>query len=323
MNEQSTSKGALLSPLDVRDFSYKGFSTIPYDWSVPFSVTPILNVKNQGLSSSCGGQAGAYYGAVLEALNDSTMEERSAKFIYAQVFAPGGGSYLRDICDLVVKQGWGKESLTPSYEGSPEAILPPSELFMEKVEDITTQARSDASTAKALAYANVQIDIDSIAQAVRDNNGAIIMIGGQNNGTWLSAYPAPAVTPEWRHFLYVGKLKMENGKKYLGVINSWGSTVGEGGWQWLEEGHIPFIYECRTIVFKKSFTFNTNLHLGMSGTDVLELQKRMVLEKCATYMPTGWFGPLTLLSVIKYQLKNNIAPAFGYVGPLTRASLNA
>ena len=320
MNEQSTSKGALLSPKDVRDFSYKGFSSIPYDWSVPFSVNTDLNVKNQGLSSSCGGQAGSYYLAVLNALNKGTMEEKSAKFIYSQVFAPGGGAYLRDICDLLVKQGDSKESLTPSYESG---NLPPSELFMERVEDITPEARQDAQNAEILAYANVPINIDTIAQAVRDNNGAIIMIGGQNNGTWLSAYPAPAITPEWHHFLYVGKLKMENGKKYLGVINSWGSTVGENGWQWLEEGHIPFIYECRTLVFKKSFTFNTNLHFGMSGNDVLELQKRMVLEKCATYTPTGWFGPLTLLSVIKYQVLHNIAPSVGFVGPLTRASLNA
>lgn len=317
MNEQDFGKGAFLSPIDKRDFSYKGFSAIPYDWSKSFDVGINLTIKNQGQSSSCGGQAGSYYDTVLKALNGNT-DERSAKFIYSQIFVPGGGTYGRSICDLLVNKGCAKEALTPSYE----ANLPPSEAFMENKADITPQAYADASTAEALAYTSVPVNIDSIAQAVRDNNGAVILLRGENNGTWLSAYPKPATTGEWNHFLYIGKCKMENGIKYLGVLNSWGDTVGEKGWQWLSEGHIKWIMECRTLVFKSKFQFTQNLSFGMRNNDVLELQKRMVLEKCATYTPTGFFGIMTLTSVIQYQKAHNIS-ATGFVGAFTRASLNA
>jgi hypothetical protein len=69
--------------------------------------------------------------------------------------------------------------------------------------------------------------------------------------------------------------------------------------------------------------FNRNLFLGTSGYDVFLLQKALVLEGCGTFTPTGNFGPLTLAAVIKYQLKHGIKPNAGFVGPITRASLNS
>lgn len=200
--EQDFGKGGILSPIDKRDFSYKGFSSIPYDWSVPFNITISPELKNQGQSGSCGGQAMSYYGEVLEALNDKTAEERSAKFIYAQTFIPPAGTYLRDLCDVVIKQGWAREAVLTSYE----AGNPPNEAFMQRVEDITPEVKLDASSAQALAYANVPLTFDSIAMAVRDNNGAIIMISGQNGNNWLSPFPLSEHRKDeqgWQHFLYV------------------------------------------------------------------------------------------------------------------------
>lgn len=316
-SEQDFGKGGILSPIDPRDFSYKGFSSIPYDWNVPFNIKISPELKNQGSSGSCGGQAMSYYGEVLEALNDGTPEERSAKFIYAQIFIPPAGTFLRDLCDVVIKQGWAREAVLSSYENG----NPPTEAFMERVQDITPEVKLDASRSQALSYANVPLNFDSIAMAVRDNNGAIILIGGNNNGTWLSEYPQPPITKnEWQHFLYVCGMKMENGKKYINVLNSWGN-VGVNGYQWLSEDYMPWIWECRTLVFKKAFIFNKNLSFGMRNKDVLELQKRMVLEKCGTYTPTGYFGILTWYSVIKYQKTHNISGT-GFVGVLTRSELN-
>lgn len=71
-----------------------------------------------------------------------------------------------------------------------------------------------------------------------------------------------------------------------------------------------------------SFVFTKNLYYGLRNNDVLELQKRFIKEGLATYEPTGYFGTLTLLSARAYQKKHGIKPAWGFVGPLTRASLN-
>ena len=74
------------------------------------------------------------------------------------------------------------------------------------------------------------------------------------------------------------------------------------------------------------YAFNTNLTIGSRGADVTALQEALVAGGHLV-MPAGvaygYFGSLTKSAVIQYQLAKGISPAAGYVGPLTRASLNA
>jgi peptidoglycan hydrolase-like protein with peptidoglycan-binding domain len=72
-----------------------------------------------------------------------------------------------------------------------------------------------------------------------------------------------------------------------------------------------------------------NLHRGMRDADttppgqVSELQKFLVDYydlNPDTYV-TGYFGRLTQQNVIQFQIDQNITPASGYVGPLTRAAI--
>ncbi|MEK7535671.1 MAG: peptidoglycan-binding domain-containing protein [Patescibacteria group bacterium] len=80
-----------------------------------------------------------------------------------------------------------------------------------------------------------------------------------------------------------------------------------------------------------SYTFTTNLTLGSTGADVMNLQKVLNSSSDTQVAATGvgskgnessTFGPLTKAAVIKFQTKNAISPAVGYVGPITRAKLN-
>jgi hypothetical protein len=69
--------------------------------------------------------------------------------------------------------------------------------------------------------------------------------------------------------------------------------------------------------------FNINLRQGMRGKDVLELQKFLIAQgflKIVT--PTINFGPATKAALIAFQKKNNIVPASGFFGPLTRTVVN-
>jgi hypothetical protein len=71
------------------------------------------------------------------------------------------------------------------------------------------------------------------------------------------------------------------------------------------------------------FRFTKNLKYGMTDSDVMELQKRLIAEKFLTLdAPTNYFGPLTFAAVKKYQTAHGIVPVLGFVGPLTRAELN-
>jgi len=79
------------------------------------------------------------------------------------------------------------------------------------------------------------------------------------------------------------------------------------------------------------YTFSKDLTVGSTGADVMNLQK--VLNGSADTQvsasgagspgnETSYFGNATKAAVIKFQTKNNISPAVGYVGPKTRATLN-
>ena len=81
------------------------------------------------------------------------------------------------------------------------------------------------------------------------------------------------------------------------------------------------------------YTFNTNLTVGSRGVDVMNLQKTLnmsadtqIASGASAGAPgyeTSYFGPATRAAVVKFQLKNGISPAVGYVGAITRAKLNS
>lgn len=342
-------KGAVREDIpDPRDFEWGkdvGMAAIPFDWNKGYDIEQVLSeklgtpfkfkVKNQGNSSSCGGQAWGYLGQALDIMNDGSSEEKSAKFIYNQTHVGTGGSGGRENCTVLITRGMGNEVDCLSYENG----LPGSEAFYIKSNDILPVAFTNALKDLGLAYANVlDRDPDNIATAVRDNYGCILGVTGTNNGTWRDKYPQPPTTfsNSWNHWLYVGKLKMKNGKRYFGVLNSWGDSVGEGGWQWLSEDYIktfilgyPVIFSVWTMVAKSDvvvpppFVFTKTLKYGMTNTDVKVLQT--VLKKGgyfpATVNTTNYFGPTTLASVKKFQTFNHLT-SDGIVGPFTRVLLN-
>lgn len=79
-------------------------------------------------------------------------------------------------------------------------------------------------------------------------------------------------------------------------------------------------------------TFNRNLGLGMSGDDVMALQKILISEGVweSEVGVTGYFGSITKTAVIKYQEKYaaeileplDLTKGTGFVGSSTRAHLN-
>lgn len=69
------------------------------------------------------------------------------------------------------------------------------------------------------------------------------------------------------------------------------------------------------------FQFTRNLSFGMSGADVLELQKALAAKGFMTATPNGNFGPATQAAVIAFQKANGLEQV-GMAGPKTRALLN-
>lgn len=68
--------------------------------------------------------------------------------------------------------------------------------------------------------------------------------------------------------------------------------------------------------------FNSNLRFGSKGTEVKKLQEFLVEQNLYSGPITGNFFSLTLKALKNFQSANNILPASGYFGPLTRAKVN-
>lgn len=80
------------------------------------------------------------------------------------------------------------------------------------------------------------------------------------------------------------------------------------------------------------YQFNTNLTLGSTGTDVLNLQKFLNTDPATQVSVSGagspgnetsYFGPATRAAVSKFQVKHGISPTAGYFGAITRAKVNS
>ncbi len=186
---------------------------------------------------------------------------------------------------------------------------------------ITAEAYKDALTNKAKSYLSVTCNIDAMAQAIRDNGGVVLGLRGENNGTWRSEFPAlPKGKDLWAHWLFAGKAKLINGKKYIGVLNSWG-RVGDGGWQWIPEEYFKYewIWEAWTMAYDsqilEKFIFTKVLRRGSTGLDVKMLQTKLGIPA------DGKFGPATAQAVKEFQAKNNLV-ADAIVGKLTNVKLN-
>lgn len=67
---------------------------------------------------------------------------------------------------------------------------------------------------------------------------------------------------------------------------------------------------------------NYNLSYGIRGSDVTALQAFLATQGYFPYSPIGVFGPMTFRAVQNFQAAHAISPT-GYVGPLTRAIINA
>jgi hypothetical protein len=329
MKEEDLYTGAIIEESKPHEDYQLAMSGIPFNWNTGYHIAFNLKPDNQFQSYSCGPFACAYYKQVLQGKNVP-----SKKFVYSQTVAPGGGTASRTLGSFYINKGVCEETLCVSFRGNGTT----DEQFMTDRSNNTSQAFSDALTNKIQAYAYVKSDIESVAQAIRDNNGCIIGIRGKNNGTWLSDMPLPPDNNDgaWGHWVYGLGAEIYKGKKCIKILNSWGPNIGIGGFQYIpEEYFYNSVFEVWTMTQKDNVIIPVYKHLftksilfGQTSTEVTALQR--VLAGLGYSQPvTGFYGPVTSGNVMQFQRDNSVASEAVIVelqghniGPATRLALN-
>jgi hypothetical protein len=161
-----------------------------------------LKREHQGSSLSCVSQAWSKYAEMLNLIETHDKIDLSARFIYSQIFLPGGAAYIRDGAKIVVNQGVGLEKDVPSYMVNGAY---PTEEFMER-KDGVEEAREKAKTYQAKKF--VWLDADRVNEDMRQ----IIW----QHGGFPSGYRS--------HCMYCSAYGMKNGKKFIKFINSYGEN---------------------------------------------------------------------------------------------------
>lgn len=230
-------------------------STPDFDWQKGFDIEDELKKKlgssfrlpinNQYQTQSCVGQAWAKYAGIKKVMGDPNPNwvEFSPRDIYSHIHLPGGGSYVIQGGLFMKNNGILPFEQLPSYWSGKPNVPATEELMRDRGLEGGKESGDNANPhiydnmrqlVKGGSVEYVNEDIDSIAKAIRDNYGCVLGLYGENNGTWLTEYPKPGRIV-WGHGEYAGKAKYINGKKYIGMPNSWGTGVGRGGWQWFGE----------------------------------------------------------------------------------------
>ena len=344
MNEEDFGKGLGDKPDDPKDTRDHRSEEIMAAFPPPvwvekkpedFATYPI---HEQDGSGSCVAQTLSKELEVDEFQENGVYRMLSPRSIYAFGFQPNGGMVVRDATRIAQERGVTLEFLLPSM-GKNEAA-------MRDIADYKTDAKQVAKVYKPDNIVFCDSDIETIASVLQfyqqNNIKKTLGVGlpGWNNGTWLSAFPKPIQQSDtWYHLVTVTDFGLITGEKFLSIDNSWGTTVGLFGKQFLGVDYSPLLYsahytlnlkddwrEQSQTVPKPHFQWDRDLGIGISGVDVLILQKALqylgMFPIDTIINPTGNFQGITRTAVQLFQQAYGILPVTGYVGPLTRSRLN-
>lgn len=351
--------GALINNEDNRDIS---LATVAQSMGINISKHPTKNItdismmpiENQLDKGTCVGQAEGKDAEYQDYVETKRVNRTSKRLLYTMCKLEDGlpdqGTYPRVAAKVRTSKGVGSANIVPD-----DNSLPYSEYL--KV-DISNEVLTEASARRSKGYSFPKT-LDEVKTAIDITKAfnATLMVGDWST---LPVKPRKADGSNYgahRVWIYGYEDVVVNGMPDTKIYfrNSWGTnwaegkTVedrmllsnGNGYFMWSEYIGSVFDMICYLdmpneiidLTKKQQFVFTRQLQRGMSGTDVIELQKRLTAEIAIDGLPCfqgtaydAMFGPLTQKAVQRYQLKNNITVAggagYGRVGPATLKKLN-
>ncbi len=361
--EKEKGLGAILNTEDQRDIP---LSVVATAMGVDISKHPkknitdisMLPIEDQKRIGACVGMAEGKDAEFQNFLETGKVTRLSKRWLYALCKMEDGyageGTYPRIAAKIRVSTGLPKESLVPDNTSLPHADF-------IKV-DVSPENKMDASATRSKGYSFIY-SLDEVKTAIdltKAFNATLFV------GDWSKIPVKPKFTDgsdRGTHRIWIfGYEDAKNGKvddTKIYFLNSWGIKWAKGGntadrkllekgvgYFWWSEYHawvrdmITYLDMPNEIIdYAKAqqYIFPRQLDLGDSGTDVMELQKRLAKEIALDGQPcfqypggfTTYFGEWTQKAVQRYQAAQGIVShgtpkttGYGRVGNITLASLN-
>lgn len=319
MNHSFENLGARPRPKDKRDFGLAAYQepvAIPEAYTTDLTKVPVYY---QGKYGTCGAHAGAVLNSQLQ---DTPL---SPKYLWRQI---------KLIDSWTVDEGTDLRSIMKSLAGTGDCTLDLSPNDLEDdvlkytdAKQITEEQLTDAAKRRVTGYAFANSpSFEEIKRAIYLNKTVILLLAcgdgwwrdANGKGSWAAKDVLPLKLGNYASGHFVVAYGYD--KDFVYFRNSWSESWGAKGNGYFDSSYVQHIRELGTALkLPARFIFKNNLWLGSTGNDVLELQKRLGMDYSTG---PGIFGPRTLAAVVKYQKANGIYPTLGYVGALTRASLN-
>ncbi len=315
--------GAIFQERDSRDYDLSrvaSASPTPAVFRPDYSKVP---VTYQGKQPACGSHSGATLEGILSLNRGESETDNSPRFLWKEIKDIDGypvevGTDLYSILKTLKDKGVCGMSLTGNDVGISMADY--------RNLKVTDEMLKDAETRRIAAYATIYSPtFQQIKDAIYRNGAIVIQYRcGQNMylPSWTKCLPlSPDKYPmDSGHFV----IGIGYDEKYTYFRNSWGTSWGVKGDGYFGEDYMPNVYAIGTAIDADRATpevtktkFLKDLRYGMTDPDVKALQKVLGVVQ------TGYFGILTLAAVKKYQRDHNIFPQAGFVGSITRSSLNS
>lgn len=168
------------------------------------------------------------------------------------------------------------------------------------------------------------LDFETVASTIQSTGRAVMIWVHFHPQEWTDKPTVGTKPPTSGHSITAIDYFLQDGKKYLLILDSWGKNYAIDGYRLISEEY--FNARCFLASYLKTFETQNNEALPerpkFDGS-IVSFQRCM---KFLGYFPANVpeienFGAISRSACVKYQLARGILPALGNFGPITRGAL--
>lgn len=328
VTDQKFPLGAFPNEPDNRDIPYEIVKPVAQLVHLPTTAT-VMNFLTTVLFQQGGlGTCVPHALEFIRRMKDNVHHSRRVPYVLTRNFlgwteADGQGLPQRDAAKIFTGIGTPKEIL--ALENSSLSHKEYASLV------ITDDMKKDANTYRFGGFAFPQINVTSFKNAIANGDAIAITVAidwdvMSPNGT----LHAPKKVYGY-HEIVIGQYDDE--KQSFKFANWWGEQWGSQGYGYIPYAElekividaitfVPISEDLKERARNVQYIFNTDLKIGTVSDANIQLQRRLKVYGFFNAGESRSFGPITLQAVKDYQRLKGISQT-GFVGPVTRAALNA